>query len=887
MKRTFRYVVTLLLLLGFLLSNALPCGPGYITPLFDTTSAPESPFSDFAGGLLGIVKPEFRRSVLYAAYRWIAGNGMGASEQKAVVEVWNASINRKDFRDESIDDAVKVWVEKRKEIVGKEESTPSIYAERSYGGYDFFPNCTRNAFETATETLADRSGSHGPSDPNLKDWIKAQDEVFQNCANGKQTPDDPPPGAPEWLAKDRAYQKAAAEFYSLDYDAAKKHFAEIAQDSQSPWAETADYLVARTLIRQASLSKSKEKTAAYYQEAEDHLSRFVSRSGKFSASAERLMGLIKYRNHPRERVSELAKQLTIYAGSNENFRQDLIDYTWLLDKFENDVLTAEEKRKAAEKEKEQPANTVTGSSTITTSANRSQKPNEDDLSLYLYTDGQSYAIYVRPDATDADAIAAAEKVYGKPLTKEQKEAVAAQRQSAYAGRFTNERDSGYENYYGSETMSPSLIPDFLKQDELTDWLYNYQTSGAEAYLHALARYKQTGSDLWLMTALSKAEKSSTDLSRLIEAGRNAGSSSAAYPTIAYHTARVLLEQGKTAEARKIVDEMLDLGDRIPVSARNSFLAIKVGFAQTMDEYLASSLRTAYAFDFDGSVGTVDEFIAEQKTWYNPEYNKDGREAYEKEIEENYKSERQWQGRQMFDTAAMDTFNRAFPTASLIEVANSPALPEYLRERFVTAIWMRAFLLGDKPTLLKMTPELAKYQPDAADQLARITAAKTPAAFDNAVLFYVLKNPVMTPYLEEGMGKTDNDQGQWDSNDWWCEPYDLTYDDATSTQVPKAAPPRPPFLTPAQVQTAQSERKKLAAIGDAPKFLAEKVMSWAKRSRTDRRVPEALYIMIEANGWTKYGCGNNEELREEAAALLRRNYPNSEWTAKLDKEESEK
>ena len=41
----------------------------------------------------------------------------------------------------------------------------------------------------------------------------------------------------------------------------KEHFGEIAQDTESPWQETADYLVARTLIRQASLTKSHEKAA--------------------------------------------------------------------------------------------------------------------------------------------------------------------------------------------------------------------------------------------------------------------------------------------------------------------------------------------------------------------------------------------------------------------------------------------------------------------------------------------------------------------------------------------------------------------------------------------------------------------------------------------------
>ncbi len=885
-----RLVTSLVLGLIFL-STGFTCGPGYVTPMFETAGAPEAPYTDFAAGRLGIVKADYDRAVLYAAYRWIAGNGMSASEQQAAIEVWRAQIDKKDFRDDTVDEAVKAWVAKRAEVMGKEETPPAIYTERDYGGYDFFPNCTRNAFETATETLADRASAHAPSDANVQLWVQAQDDVFENCAQGKQTPIDLPQGAPDWLQKDHAYQDAAAEFYSLDYEAAKRDFAAIAQDSESPWAETADYLVARTLIRQASLSKSNEKVAQLYGEAETHLERFVSRSGKFSDSANRLMGLIKFRNHPQERVTELAKNLTIYAGGNENFRQDLIDYTWLLDKFQNDILTAEEKRKAALKPAD--ANTVVDPPDPSTSPANAAikraagKKDDSDLELRLYIDGETYEFYVRINATDADAVAEAERKVGKPLTKEQQDQVKSMRQSSYSSRFTNDRDSGYPgSYYGEEKLTPSLLPEYLKQDELTDWLYNYQTQGAEAYLHALAKYKVVNSDLWLMTALSKADKSSTDLARIIEAGKNVSPTSPAYPTIAFHTARLLLETGKTAEAKKLVEEMLDLGDRIPLSARNAFMGMKVKFAQTMEEFLTASLRKPFAFDFDGEVGNVDDFIAEQKKWYNPEYNKDGREAYEKEVEDNFKTEKMWQDREIFDTETVDLFNRMLPTTVMMDVEKSPALPDYMRERFVSAIWVRAWLLGDKPTLLKVTPELERYDPDYTDALARITNAKTDAVYDRAVLYFVLKNPVLSPFIEDGIGKSDNEQGDWDSNDWWCSPSDETYDDAAGAEVPRPLPKRPPFLTAVQVQSAVAERAKLKEIGDAPKFLGARVLGWAKAAPLDKRVPEALYITIQANGWTKYGCGNDEDMKNELTAFLKKHYPSSEWTTKLIKDESE-
>jgi hypothetical protein len=905
MKALSRFAVSLFLIVT-LLSNVLPCGPGYITPLFDTTSAPESPYSDYAAGRLGIIKPKFRRTILYAAYRYIAGNGLSTPEQQAMIEVWKAEINNKSFTDNGVDEAVRTWVEKRKDVVGKEENTPDIYVERTYGGYDFFPNCTKNAFETAAETLADRATSHGASDKNVGDWVKAQDQVFQNCSSGKQRPEDAPVGSPEWLQKDRSYQLAAASFYSLDFAYAKRRFAEIAQDADSPWQETADYLVARTLIRQASLSKDDKKSAAFYAEAEAHLQKFISRTGKFAASAERLTGLIKYRLHPKARVSELAKKLSL-NGADENFRQDVIDYNWLLDKFESETLNEEEKRKEAEKPKptnsaeNAMANAANSLSNFTSSnsnmmmANRSDagsnasgatygvKKDDGDIAIYLTSEDlkQHWTLYVDRNATDEEALAEADKLVGGPLTEEMKKRVREYRRSGYAEQFTTNQQSGYQReYYGDEKLTPSLMPDFLKQDHLTDWLFTFQTPGTEAYLYSLKQFREGGSNLWLMTALTQADKSSTELPRLLQAAMNASRSSPAYPTIAYHHARILLMQGKSVEARKLLDEMIASGDVLPISARNSFIGLRLNLAETLEDYLKYSLKQPYAFDFDGHAGSVDEIVAEQKAYFDPEHNKEGRGAYDAEIEVRYQAERLWQGRSMFDLATVDVFNQHFSTASLLEVMRSAALPDYMRERFAVAIWTRAFLL-------KITPELSKYRPEFEPFLTKVTAAKTPAARENALMFFVLKNPLLSPFVEDGMGKTDNESGQFESNDWWCEPYDSQYSDETEGEVAKSLPPRPTFLTSAQSQAAQNERKRLKEIGDAPKHLAAKVLTWAKRYPADRRIPEGLYIMIEANGWTKYGCGNNEEMREEMVVYLRKHYPNSEWTAKLNSDGAEK
>lgn len=878
MKGLSRFVVSIVLLFG-LLSNAEPCGPGYISPVFDRKNAPEYPYSGYASGQLGIVKPTYRRSLLFAAYRYLNGGGFSPDDQAAMIDLWQKTIERDYPTQDNVDDVVKAWLEKRKEIVPKEEKLPQVYVERSYGGYDFFPNCTKNAFETATETLTDRASAHGPNNAAVQDWLNGQDTVFQNCSSGRAMPQDAPVGSPTWLQKDREYQKAAAEFYALDYESAKRRFADIALDTESPWAETADYLVCRTLIRQASLSPSANAAKPFYEEAEAKLLRFTSRTGKFTASAQRLLGLVNFRLHPQRRTSELAKILAFQSG-NDNFKQDLIDYTWLLDKFEAETFNAEAKKKAAAEALKE------GRPLPTPEPEPTPKDTISSIEFSFYSEdySKSWTIKLKPDATDEQAIAEVERQVGKPLTETQKKSVRDSRALAYSGRFSENRLSEYEGgYYSDDQLELSALPAFLRADDLTDWLFTFQTNTPEAYLHSLKRFRETNSDTWLVSAITKGQTSYSQIPILLTAAEKVTLNSPAYATVAFHRARLLLDLGKRAEAKAVIDDAMQFEDRLPISTKNSFSDLRRQVSETLDDFLANSLRKPYAWDFSGSISDIDTIIAREKTYYNPEYDKQGREAYEKEVEERYKDERIWQDRILLDSAAVDLMNRSFPLPVLKTVEKSSALPDYLRLKFAIAIWTRAWLVDDTATLLAITPSIAKEMPELSDQLDKITSATSQSAQDTAILYFVLKNPMMSPYIEDGIGKSDNEFGMWDSNDWWCSSYLSESDTETETfdDYPRLKTPK--FLTPAQKLAAQAERKKLIALGDAPEFLGRKVLEWAKRSPTDKRIPEALYIVHEANGWTKYGCGNNEDLQNQINALMKRAYPTSEWTRKLDEE----
>jgi hypothetical protein len=311
---------------------------------------------------------------------------------------------------------------------------------------------------------------------------------------------------------------------------------------------------------------------------------------------------------------------------------------------------------------------------------------------------------------------------------------------------------------------------------------------------------------------------------------------------------------------------------------------RLRLADTMDDFLRYSLMKPFAFDYDGTSGTIDQFIAEQKSYYDPENTEhQTREQYDSQVDEQFKYEKLWQDRLMFDPDTIEQLNRYLPLSVMVQMEQSPALPDYMREKFVMAIWTRAVLLGDITTADKFAPELVRYDPNFKVLIDKVIAAPTPAAKQNAILFFVLKNPILSPDIDDGMGKTDNEQGEFDSNDWWCAPYEPEEGESEYQPSQLSAPPR--FLTPQQIAAARSERAKLKEIGDAPKFLAGKVLDWQKRAPADRRIPESLYIVYLANGWTKYGCGNNEELQTQIGDLLKRRYPQSEWTQKMIADES--
>jgi hypothetical protein len=288
---------------------------------------------DFARGKIGVVLPGWNVPYRVVAYRYLLERPLSATEQQSLIDHYDGE--RRIQPPDRWLEALKDWTSARSEYAKHPAQDDLEMYAKTPSGFTQIPNCLAPAFVTAVETLKDRANRFGSSSPDLQEWISGQDAVFSNCGgSGRTFPCELPATANPLLRADRAYQIAAAHFYAGDkdnYETALKHFQAIAEDKSSPWHSIASYLIARTLIRQASMAAEPDQT--YYPpllaKAEVQLEAILKDPEQHAMheGATTLLGLVEYRLHPEQREAELSKLLA--EGAGIHFGQDLVDYTWL------------------------------------------------------------------------------------------------------------------------------------------------------------------------------------------------------------------------------------------------------------------------------------------------------------------------------------------------------------------------------------------------------------------------------------------------------------------------------------------------------------------------------------------------------------------------------
>lgn len=756
-----------------------PTGPW---PVFTFTEHADLPFADFLAGKLGVVLPTYDSSFLCVAYLYLQGRTLGAQQRAEVLVAWQRKVDPvlKQDRDAGPQPYLQGWLRERAQVPGVgpaphfEAYGPGI--SRSYyfqGGQYYYFNCLSNGFRNAASTLAERIKQFGVGSPEIKEWVASQDSVFANCPGNPASAillSPVAPGEPAVIQADRAYQLASAYFYAGEFDRAIKQFESIAADTNSPWHVLAPYLVARALVRKASLEQSDADSRAILGEAEAQLKRVLANTALEAVhpAARRLLGLVDARLHPRERLHELG-HLMSKALPVADFGQDLTDYTLLLGRLENP------------------------------------------------------SVPFGPD---------------------------------------------YENQMAAaQAQSSNALLHGEAEDDLTDWIVTFQATGPQSFRRALKRWRATRSPAWLVAALSKAESGQAGVLELLAAAKKLPPRSPASTTVEFYRLRLLTDMGEKEKARIELDSFLSrAGRRLPRSSLNLFLALRMRLARNLVEFVRFAPRTPSRLMYLDEWNTFLPELMVRPSRTLLEEDKQG----------------------LFEDDSIVALTKATPVSLLALVAQSPALPIYLRRRISVAAWTRAVLLGENREALQITQELEKFRPETKPFLEAYRSATGAKSRHFAAVYAILHFPGMQPFITGDWGrgtpfaKIDDYRDNWWSVGgiaWW-EPSNNEWqlNQALDEVYDQGQTPQPWLLSAKQRSVADAEWERMQALETAPDYLTQEVLAWARSHPKDSRVPEALHLAVRA---TRYGMTDSQTgtLSKAAFELLHREYPKSPWAAK--------
>ncbi|MBY0357532.1 MAG: hypothetical protein K2W82_05975 [Candidatus Obscuribacterales bacterium] len=311
---------TISLLLATVLSSTSALTPAFscafsIDPYYTYSVHPDFPLKKYAAGELGILQPTYARSYLLTAYRYLSGNPLSDNEQASMVQLWD---NRLTNSDDWCQSDTSAWLKERAQIPGatKIDSIDTEHSVDKENPWQSYCNCQTSAFETAAAKLKELVTKYGASSDQVKQWLKAQDDVFSNCGTAGYMekpkpiliPEPLPATADPALQQDRNYQIAAANFYSQNFATARKEFDAIAADKNSPWSKLAPYLAARALVRQATLSKTLD--SKLLAEAQQIIKTLLADPAyaDMTDNLSKLESFIAVRLSPAEHLQELSQQ---------------------------------------------------------------------------------------------------------------------------------------------------------------------------------------------------------------------------------------------------------------------------------------------------------------------------------------------------------------------------------------------------------------------------------------------------------------------------------------------------------------------------------------------------------------------------------------------------
>lgn len=242
-------------------AQATVFGPEPLKDFFVSRPGPERQES-YSKGDLGIVLTSYRRSALYEAYRALAisRTSLQAEDQKPHTSGPASTVEEA---------AIPNWLRERQTIKPEAPRRElDLYRKIAADSLGSFINCTPGAFDLARQTLADLKARRELSSSEVRQWLDAQDQVFDLCTL------DPKPGvtavvplplpssAKPLLRHLRQYQIAAAHFYASQYVQAINDFDAVVAIKDHPLRHWAALAAMRAVMRELTLDMRFERSYA-------------------------------------------------------------------------------------------------------------------------------------------------------------------------------------------------------------------------------------------------------------------------------------------------------------------------------------------------------------------------------------------------------------------------------------------------------------------------------------------------------------------------------------------------------------------------------------------------------------------------------------------------
>ena len=381
-------------------------------------------------------------------------------------------------------------------------------------------------------------------------------------------------------------------------------------------------------------------------------------------------------------------------------------------------------------------------------------------------------------------------------------------------------------------------------DTFAGWLMAMRGEGASNQV--FERWQRSGSLLWLMASLVRAEPSSADSGALVIAARAIPRSSPAYVMANYHLLRLTADDGAAAGlAEKLLALPREMASR---QDANRIKRAVLSRAQSSGQFIRFAHREAVS-----EIYGKRPFVAE-----------DGALA----------------------------LNSGMPLDVLVGMSRSKSIPPGFRDELSVVVWVRAYILRRWDVVSSLAPEIVRIVPAAKTLIVEMQRENDSQTREAIGAMLLSRYPGMAANVRsviEYTGRLDMiartnvrrtlpEDGTRDN--WWCGLPDWSEVPDASDGNRKTRGDRAPsiFFAPKDVTALLRERERLDTTANGTEFLGGKMMRWARIHPRDERLAQGLHMIVRS---TRGGCLNRSSNALSVAAFrhLHRNFAGNEWTKK--------